>query len=104
AGSGSYRLASNIGNLSPTVNIGGNLILDAGELDFTNGSGVPTVNVAGDVILNGGTMRPTASGGTGVPAFKVAGNWTKNGGTFTPGSGTVTLNGGASQTLSGATT
>ncbi|MFC1480189.1 filamentous hemagglutinin N-terminal domain-containing protein, partial [Candidatus Omnitrophota bacterium] len=36
--------------------------------------------------------------------INVGGNWTKTGGTFTPNSNTVTFNGDAAQTISGATT
>ena len=100
-GGGSYRLSS---TTSQTLTIGGNLIVDAGELDFTSSTGVPVINVIGDVILNGGILRPTASGGTGVPTFNVSGNWTNNAGTFTAGTGTVTFTGSTSKAINGSTT
>src|ERR1044072_1820903 len=81
-GTASFRLAA---TTSPTVNIGGNLVVDAGTFIFSTGTGVPTVNVAGTVTLNGGTFQPATS--TGVPMFNVAGNWPNNGGRFTPGTG-----------------
>ncbi|MBP6003016.1 MAG: hypothetical protein KA746_06235 [Pyrinomonadaceae bacterium] len=96
---GSYRLAA---STSPTVSIGGNLIIDAGELNFTSGTGAPTVSVVGNVLLNGGILRPTASGGTGVPIFNVAGDWT-NGGAFAAGIGRVTFNRAGVQTIAGTT-
>jgi hypothetical protein len=98
AGTGSYRLAS---TTSPTVNVSGDLIIDAGILNFSSGTGVPIINIAGDVILNGGTLQPYTS--TGIPTFNVSGNWTKNAGTFTPSSGTVTFNSSAAQTIAGTT-
>jgi hypothetical protein len=98
AGTGSYRLAA---TTSPTINISGDLIVDAGILNFSSGTGAPVVNVSGDVILNGGTLQPYTS--TGIPSFTVSGNWTKNSGAFTPGSGTVTFNGSAVQTIAGTT-
>lgn len=95
---GSYRLAA---TTNPTVTIAGNLIIDAGTLNFSTGTGAPTVNVAGNVQLNGGILQPATS--TGVPVFNVAGNWTNNGGTFTPGTSTVVFNGGGTSTLSRTT-
>ena len=61
---GSYRLAA---STSPTVNIGGNIQINAGLLNFSSGTGAPVVNVTGDIILNGGTLQPATS--TGVPLF-----------------------------------
>jgi uncharacterized repeat protein (TIGR02543 family) len=53
--------------------------------------------VTNDVSITSGTLNANGLNIT------LGGNWTNNGGTFTPGTGTVTLNGTANQTLTGAT-
>ncbi len=50
-----------------------------------------------DISINSGTLNANGLNIT------LGGNWTNNGGIFTPGTGTVTLNGTANQTLTGAT-
>jgi alpha-tubulin suppressor-like RCC1 family protein len=80
---------------SGEVEINGNFALSAGA--FSGSTGVLDVN--GNMSLSG-TGSLTAPSG----AFTVSGNWAKSAGTtFTPGSNTVTLDGG-SQTLTGSTT
>jgi CSLREA domain-containing protein len=56
------------------------------------------LDINGDVTLTSGTF----AAGTAV-GISVAGNWTNNGATFTPGTGTVTFDGAAGQTISGTT-
>lgn len=96
-GTGSVYMTST----SPTVNIGGNLIINGGTLYFS-WSGSPTVNVNGNVIFNGGIFRPAVS--TGTPILNVTGDWTHNSGTFTHGTSTVnfTKNGVATVSSSAA--
>ncbi len=98
-GTGTFSLAT---TQTPTVNIAGNLIVNAGTFNFSTGSGAPTVNITGDVQLNGGTLQPTGSGGSAINSFNVFGNWTNNGGTFVPDAGTVNFNNSsADQTING---
>ncbi|HEY0432206.1 MAG TPA: hypothetical protein VGC61_10320, partial [Pyrinomonadaceae bacterium] len=94
---GSFRLAA---TTNPTLNIGGDLIVNGGTFIFSTGAGAPIVNVAGNVTLAGGTLQPAT--GAGVPVFNVAGNWTRDGGTFTPGTGAVTFNGSVAQAIGGS--
>jgi hypothetical protein len=65
-----------------------------------SGSGTKTlsggVTAAGNVTIGSGTTLVTANNN-----INVAGNWTNNG-AFTPSAGTVTFNGAAAQTISGA--
>ncbi len=95
---GSLSLAS---TNSPTVTIGGNLIIAGGILNVSGSTGNPTVNVAGNVILNGGMFRPSAS--TGATTLNVAGDWTYNtGATFTPANSTVNFTKNGVATVSSA--
>ncbi|HMC99519.1 MAG TPA: hypothetical protein VKH37_05170, partial [Ferruginibacter sp.] len=123
-GTAAFRL---VGGASPTIAIGGNLIVDGGALEASSGGGSPTINVAGglqmssgslklatstgtptlnisgDVSLSGGTFQPNTAGGT--PVVSVYGNWINSSSTYTPGNETVTfLNGGAANNINGPTT
>jgi hypothetical protein len=71
-----------------------NLVL-AGSNTKTPSAG--TLNIIGNLTVSAGT---TYAGNTNNPAVILAGNFT-NSGTFTSGTGTVTFNGAAAQTLGG---
>ncbi len=98
-GNGSYRIA---GDADPTLNVAGDLLIEAGTFILSTGDGLPVLNVNGNILINGGTFQPKF--GTGIPAISVKGNWS-NSGTFIPGTGTstVTFNGTTDQTISGTT-
>jgi subtilisin-like proprotein convertase family protein len=56
------------------------------------------------LALNGSVTLTAGTFDVGLAlAISVAGNWTNNGAAFTPGSGTITFNGGAAQTINGST-
>lgn len=79
-GAGFVRLST--GAASYTLNVGGNIDVQNGELDFTSGgtSGVTaTVNVAGNLTQSAGTIWKT---GAQNLALTINGNFTQNGGTF----------------------
>ncbi|MBS1492025.1 MAG: T9SS type A sorting domain-containing protein [Bacteroidetes bacterium] len=79
-GTGSFRLFA---NTAATLNISGNLKIDAGTFAFVSGSSVSTVNVTGNVTVNGGTLKiGTATTQTNVAKLSVAGNLLINGGTI----------------------
>ncbi|MBI4788332.1 MAG: hypothetical protein HY782_14970 [Chloroflexi bacterium] len=98
-GSGAIRLTQ---NLSPVLNVGGNLIMNGGTFNLAGTTGNPIANVAGDVLLNGGTLRPSAS--TGTTTLNVAGDWTYSGGTFTPDYSTVNFTKNGVATVSSSAT
>lgn len=54
----------------------------------TVGGSTTALNIGGDMILNAGVLDK----GTAVDINMTGGNWENNGGSFTPGNGTVTFN------------
>lgn len=54
----------------------------------TVGGSTTTLNIGGDMILNAGVLDK----GTAANINMTGGNWVNNGGSFTPGTGTVTFN------------
>lgn len=54
----------------------------------TVGGSTTTLNIGGDMILNAGVLDK----GTAADINMTGGNWVNNGGSFTPGNGTVTFN------------
>ena len=81
-----------VGGSTTTVTMN-NLTMTLGA--FT-APGATTLDINGNTLLTAGTL--TAGGN-----ITAAGNWTNNGGVLTPGSGTVTFDGGAGQTIGGTT-
>jgi len=79
-GTGSLRLFA---NTAATLNISGNLKMDAGNLGLVSGSSASTVNVAGNVTVNGGALKiGTSTLQSNSAKFSVAGNVLINGGTI----------------------
>jgi CSLREA domain-containing protein len=54
-----FRLGA---STSPTLTVGGDLIISGGVLNLTSGTGTPTVNLAGNYNQSGGTLTSTGSG------------------------------------------
>ena len=84
-----------------TLSVGGSTTtVTTNNLTMTLGAftapGATTLDINGNTLLTAGTL--TAGGN-----ITAAGNWTNNGGVLTPGSGTVTFDGGAGQTIGGTT-
>jgi len=73
------------GAQSPTIAVGGNLIIEGGALVGATGSGAPVINVAGNLQVSSGSIKLTTSSGN--PALNVTGNATLSGGTFQPNAG-----------------
>jgi hypothetical protein len=77
------------GNTALTLAIGGDMSIEGGSLDFSNGStnGIPFVlNLSGSYSQTGGTFTFSNSGSTNVLAFNFLGSgktFTQSGGTFT---------------------
>ncbi|MFM1769763.1 MAG: hypothetical protein RJA22_2292 [Verrucomicrobiota bacterium] len=91
-GTGQLRLT---GSASPTFNIGGNLVVNAGILVGGNNSGTITFNVAGQVLVNGGTFDlKNASGAAGGGAALNVSNHLSiaSGATLSGSSGTRSIN------------
>ncbi|MBI2901507.1 MAG: hypothetical protein HYY17_15080 [Planctomycetes bacterium] len=89
------NVGATTGGTTTTVNLGNN-----GTADNTVAQ---TLTVTGALTINGTGTNTLAVGSNGslAHAINVGGNWTKNG-AFSPGSGTVTFNGGA-QAIQGST-
>jgi hypothetical protein len=82
-----------------TLSAGGSTTsITVNDLTLTAGSftAPATLDINGNTLLTAGTL----TAGTSITA---AGSWTNNGATFTAGAGTVTLDGGAGQTIGGTT-
>lgn len=81
-GSSNEFILTSSGALS--LNLTGNLIIEGGILDLSNGSGVTTVNLAGNYSQTGGTLTDT---GSGVASFNFTGGtsavFNRTGGTLT---------------------
>ncbi|HKQ03882.1 MAG TPA: fibronectin type III domain-containing protein, partial [Blastocatellia bacterium] len=90
-----FRLSSTNGY---TINIGGDLIIEGGILNISNGTGnTCTVNLSGSYNQSGGTFNPNAT-----LSFNFAGTsktFTQSGGTLTNTNINWTVNSGASITL-----
>ncbi|OYQ38086.1 hypothetical protein CHU92_06620 [Flavobacterium cyanobacteriorum] len=70
-------------NASSNVTIGGNAVVDAGQLSATaTTSGNPVINVQGDVIINGGTLNVNQNSSSAISNLQVFRNLIKNGGTL----------------------
>lgn len=79
-GTGSLRLFA---NTAATLNISGNLKMDAGTLGLVSGSSASTINVAGNVTVNGGALKiGTSTLQSNSAKFSVTGNVLINGGTI----------------------
>ncbi len=108
-----------LAKLSTTLpELTGTYSLTGGLVEF-NGAGSQTIRNTTyyDVTLSASGTKTSAgildinrnlliSSGTTLNAnnynMSIAGNWTNNGGTFTPGTNTVTFDGGAAQTIGGS--
>ena len=69
--------------LPAVLNVANDFTLDAGTAAATASS---TIDIVGNVILNAGTFTGSNS------AISLKGNWTNNGATFTPGTSLITFN------------
>ncbi len=79
-GTGSLRLFA---NTAATLNISGNLKMDAGNLGLVSGSSASTINVAGNVTVNGGALKiGTSTLQSNSARLSVTGNVVINGGTI----------------------
>lgn len=95
-------------NATSTVNYGGASQLMTAETYgnlLLGGSATKTLAAGTTTIVGGFTLGTgvTYAGNTNNPTVNLAGNFS-NSGTFTSGTGIFTFNGGAAQTLTGATT
>ena len=95
----------NSSNGSCFLNIGGNLLINSGNLTIVSGTVNSTVNVTGNVNVSGGNlnMKEHANSTTGI--LNVKGNFIQSGGIITllnapPGAGAINFNGTATQTYS----
>ncbi len=73
-----FRLAA---TTSPTLNIGGNLILSGGTLNLSSGTGSPVINVAGYLMISNGILNMSSSSGSST--INLSGNYTMTGGNLT---------------------
>lgn len=71
------------GNTNYTLNIGGNLVVQSGVIDFASGSGANTINLKGNFIQSGGSVKKSS---TGTNSFNFSGTSPQ---TFTKSAGTI---------------
>ncbi len=78
--SGQFRIA---GNTSPTLAIGGNLVINNGTFNMSSGSGNPIINLSGNFSMSGGTLTESGTG-SGIIRFNKSGiqTFTKTAGTI----------------------